>query len=170
MIIWDKTLNPVIFATFGPPWPWLDLDWGHTAYRRVALIDLYLNTKCRSNQSNFLVDGRTDTETGFTRSTRRNQSENARHKEKQISLCQPVRKKTIICATDSCIRGKWCRHNIRRRQATTCCQRTSRCSLHGWLILHRTHSTCSLSHYEVTASYTFKQTSLMTWQHSAVHM
>ena len=39
----------------------LDLDSGHTAYRRASLIDLYLHTKFNSNRSNFLwTDGRTD--------------------------------------------------------------------------------------------------------------
>jgi len=37
-----------------------DLDFGlwHTAYGHASLIDLYLHTKCRWNQRNF-VDGRT---------------------------------------------------------------------------------------------------------------
>jgi len=56
-----------------------DLDFhlgsGHTAYRRVSLIDLYLQTKFHSNRKTFLcIDGRrygrkTDTEAGFIRST-----------------------------------------------------------------------------------------------------
>ena len=37
---------------------------GHTAYRRVSLIDLYLHTKFHSNRRNFLwTDGRTDVRT-----------------------------------------------------------------------------------------------------------
>jgi len=38
----------------------LELGLGHTAYRRVSLIDLYLHTKFHSNWKNFLwTDGRT---------------------------------------------------------------------------------------------------------------
>jgi len=38
-----------------------DLGSGHTAYRHVSLIDLYLQSKCRSNWKNFLwMDVRTD--------------------------------------------------------------------------------------------------------------
>ena len=39
----------------------LDLGYGHMAYRRASLIDLYLYTKFHSNRRNFLwTDGRTD--------------------------------------------------------------------------------------------------------------
>jgi len=31
----------------------LDLGWGHMAYRRVSLIDLYLHTKFHWNRKNF---------------------------------------------------------------------------------------------------------------------
>jgi len=38
----------------------LDLESGHTAYRRASLIDRYLHTKFYRNQKNFLwTDGRT---------------------------------------------------------------------------------------------------------------
>jgi len=37
----------------------LDLGSGHTAYRRVSVIDLYLHPKCHWNRKNF-VDGCTD--------------------------------------------------------------------------------------------------------------
>jgi len=37
----------------------LDYELGHMAYRRVSLINLYLQTKFCSNQKVF-VDGRTD--------------------------------------------------------------------------------------------------------------
>jgi len=51
----------------------LDLGSGHTVYRRVSLIDLYLYIKFRSNRINFVARrmyGRTlDTETGLIRST-----------------------------------------------------------------------------------------------------
>jgi len=37
-----------------------DLGWGHTAYRRASLIDLYLQAKFQCNRRNFLwADGRT---------------------------------------------------------------------------------------------------------------
>ena len=40
---------------------YLDLGSGHTAYLRESLIDLYLQTKFRSNRKNFLwTDGWTD--------------------------------------------------------------------------------------------------------------
>ena len=49
----------------------LDLGSGHTAYRRVALIDLYLRTRFCWNQKK--ICRRTDGQTGFIRSTWRSQ-------------------------------------------------------------------------------------------------
>jgi len=46
----------------------LTLDWGHTAYHRVLLIDLYLQTKFRSNMKNISwTDGRTLTPSSLDR-------------------------------------------------------------------------------------------------------
>jgi len=51
-----NSLKSAIFANFGPPWPW-PWPWigtHHTAYRRVSIINLYLQTKVRSNRKNFM--------------------------------------------------------------------------------------------------------------------
>jgi len=50
----DKTLKSAIFTTFGPPWPWPQIEsYGYNHY-------LYLRTKFRSNPKNY--GGRTDIE------------------------------------------------------------------------------------------------------------
>jgi len=56
-----QLLKSIISTHFRPQWPWtwvLDLGSGHTAFRRVSLIDLYIHTKFHSNQKNVLcTDG-----------------------------------------------------------------------------------------------------------------
>jgi len=54
----------------------LDLGSGYTAYRRVSLINLYLQTKCCSNQKTLWTDGGIDIEIGLNRSTRRSRPNN----------------------------------------------------------------------------------------------
>jgi len=48
----------------------LDLGSGHIVHGGASLVDLYLDAKFYTNQTNFLwTDGRTDIETGFITST-----------------------------------------------------------------------------------------------------
>jgi len=63
----------------------LDLGWGHTAYRRASLIDLYLHANFHCNLRKFLwTDGQTYVptygrtfETNFIRSIQKSRPKNA---------------------------------------------------------------------------------------------